>query len=70
MNTSQSSPAPAQPAHRPGAPWAVADAALFLTISTRHVRRLIDAGRIRAVRVGRRVLVPDAEVRRVADRGL
>ena len=54
---------------RPGAPWPILDAAAHLGISDRHLRRLIDEQRIRVIRLGRRVMVPDAEMRRVADEG-
>ena len=53
----------------PGAPWSVPEAAKFLTISERHLYRLIDAGKVRAVRIGRRRLVPDPEVQRLAREG-
>src|SRR4051812_42951898 len=59
--TASHSPSPTRPA---GSPWSVADGAVYLGISTRHLRRLIDAGRVRIVRIGRRVLIPDAEVQR------
>lgn len=54
-------------AQRPaGKPWAVAEAADFLGISTRTLWRLIDARDVKVSRLGRRVLVPDSEVRRLA----
>jgi excisionase family DNA binding protein len=49
-----------------GKPWAVAEAAGFLGISARTLWRLIDARNVKVARVGRRVLVPDSEVRRLA----
>jgi len=53
--------------HRPtGKPWGVAEAADFLGISTRTLWRLIDARDVKVTRLGRRVLVPDTEVRRLA----
>lgn len=60
------SPAPIRP---PGSPWPIPDAAAFLAISDRHLWRLIDGGRVRAIRIGRRVLVPDAEMQRLAREG-
>lgn len=58
------------PAHRPaGAPWPIRDAAAYLAISTRHLHRLIDGGKAKALRIGRRVLLADAEVRRLAEQG-
>jgi excisionase family DNA binding protein len=55
--------------HVPGAPWEVDAAADYLSVSAKHVRRLIADGRIRAIRVGVRVLVPDTELQRVANEG-
>jgi excisionase family DNA binding protein len=52
-----------------GKPWAVGEAAGFLGISPRTLWRLIDAGDVKVTRVGRRVLVPDNEVRRLAGEG-
>jgi excisionase family DNA binding protein len=53
-----------------GAPWPIPDAAGYLAVSTRHLIRLIDAGKVRSIRLGRRVLIPDAEVRRIAAEGV
>jgi excisionase family DNA binding protein len=50
----------------PGKPWSVADAAEFLGISSRTLWRLIDTRDVKVTRLGRRVLVPDSEVRRMA----
>ena len=36
----------------------IAEAAKELSISTASVRRLIDSGKIRTIRMGRRVLIP------------
>jgi excisionase family DNA binding protein len=50
----------------------LADAAEFLGVSPRTITRLAESGRLRLVRIGLgrgRVLVPDSEVRRLADRG-
>jgi excisionase family DNA binding protein len=60
---------PPTPSRPPGAPWSVRDAAAFLTVSARHLHRLIDAGKVRSVRLGRRKLVPDSEVQRLAREG-
>ncbi len=60
---------PSEPRRADGQPWPILDAASFIGISDRHLRRLIDAGSIRTIRFGRRVLVPDAEVRRIAEQG-
>jgi excisionase family DNA binding protein len=56
-------------AHESGAPWSIPDAARFLAVSERHLHRLLDAGKVRSVRLGRRRLIPDPEVRRLADEG-
>ena len=57
------------PAHEPGAPWTIPDAANYCAVSDRHLRRLIDEQKVRAIRLGRRVLIPDAELRRLASEG-
>jgi excisionase family DNA binding protein len=49
-----------------GKPWAVAEAAEFLGVSARTLWRLIDTRDVKVARLGRRVLVPDCEVRRLA----
>jgi excisionase family DNA binding protein len=40
-----------------------------LAVSAFTVRRLIKAGHLRAVRVGKRVLIPESEVQRVMREG-
>lgn len=60
---------PAGTARPPGAPWAIPDAAAFLAVSERHLSRLLTANRVRSVRLGRRRLIPDDEVRRLAREG-
>ncbi|MBA4192363.1 MAG: DNA-binding protein [Planctomycetaceae bacterium] len=57
------------PTHPVGSPWSLIDAATYLGVSRRHLHRLIDAGRVRVTRIGRRVLVPDSEVRKLAGNG-
>jgi len=52
-----------------GAPWSIPAAAAFLCISPRHLSRLLDAGKVKSVRLGRRRLIPDAEVQRLAREG-
>ena len=53
-----------------GSPWTIEDAAAFLGgISPRHLRRLIAEGKVKAVNLGRRVLIPDSEMIRVANEG-
>ena len=58
-----------QPARAPGSPWSIQDAAEFLHVSTRHIHRLLDANKVRSLRLGRRRLIPDAEVQRLAREG-
>ena len=59
-------PTPARP---PGAPWAIAAAAAFLGVSERHLHRLLDADKVKSVRIGRRRVIPAAEVERLAQKG-
>jgi excisionase family DNA binding protein len=58
-----------QPTRSPGSPWPIADAAQYLHVSTRHIHRLLDANKVRSLRLGRRRLIPDAEVQRLAREG-
>ena len=58
-----------QPARAAGSPWPIYDAAQFLHVSTRHLHRLLDSNKIRSLRLGRRRLIPDAEVQRLAREG-
>ena len=53
-----------------GAPWSVRDAAKFLGISERHLIRLIEDAKVGSFLLGRRRLIADAEVRRVAEGGV
>jgi excisionase family DNA binding protein len=57
------------PPREPGRPWPIAEAAEFLCVSERHLARLGKAGKVRLLRFGRRVLLSDAEVRRLATEG-
>lgn len=63
------SPSPSAQAHPPGAPWPVPDAAAFLSVSARHLLRLIDGRKVKSILIGRRRLIPDAEVQRLAREG-
>jgi excisionase family DNA binding protein len=47
----------------------VEEASLRLSVSTFTTRRLIKAKHLRAVRVGKRVLVPQSEIERVIEQG-
>jgi excisionase family DNA binding protein len=58
-----------QPVRAPGSPWSINDAAQFLHVSTRHLHRLLDADKVCSLRLGRRRLIPDAEVQRLAREG-
>jgi excisionase family DNA binding protein len=54
----------------PGKPWALTEAAEFLGVSAKTLSRLAEAGKLRLLRLGTgrgRVLIPDAEVKRVAE---
>lgn len=55
--------------HPPGKPWTIPEAAQHLTISDRHLWRQIDACRVRAIRIGRRVVIPDDEMVRLMREG-
>jgi len=57
------------PPRPPGSPWSLPDAATYLTISERHLHRLLDAGRVKSITIGRRRLIPDDEVQKVARQG-
>ncbi|MDY3560225.1 excisionase family DNA-binding protein [Gemmata sp. JC673] len=63
------STSPGAPSRAPGSPWPLDEAAAYLHISARHLQRLIDASKVRSVRLGRRRLIPDAEVQRLARNG-
>jgi excisionase family DNA binding protein len=54
----------------PGAPWSLQEAAPFLSVSLRYLFRLAATQKVRTIRIGRRRLLPDAEVRRLANEGL
>jgi excisionase family DNA binding protein len=56
----------AGPLRQAGKPWSVAEASQFLGISARTLWRMIDTKEVRVARIGRRVLVPDSSVRRLA----
>jgi hypothetical protein len=38
-------------------------------VSTRHLIRLIDASKVKSIQIGRRRLIPDSEVQRLAREG-
>jgi excisionase family DNA binding protein len=45
----------------------IADAAAQLTISERHLRELVARGEVRAIRIGRCVRIPRAEIDRLCE---
>ena len=68
MSTPSTHPDP--PADHPaGSPWPLPEAAEFLSISKRHLHRLIDSRKVKSIVIGRRRLVPDDEVQRLAREG-
>jgi AraC-like DNA-binding protein len=54
----------------PGAPWALIDAANHLGISVRHLHRLIEAQKVQSFKLGRRRMLADREVQRIACEGV
>ncbi len=68
-------PAPADTARPdlarpPGSPWPFDTAAGYLAVSVRHLMRLADMNRVKTIRLGRRRLIPDAEIQRLASEGV
>jgi excisionase family DNA binding protein len=53
----------------PGAPWSIAEAAVFLRVSQRHLHRLLCANKLKSLRIGRRRLIPASEIDRLAQKG-
>lgn len=58
------------PVPSPNPPWPLSEAARQLGVSRRTLERRIADGSVRCIRVGARVLLPDSEVRRIAEYGL
>ncbi len=56
--------------HESGRPWELQSLATFLSVSKKTLERAIKAEKLKAIRINRRVLVPDSEARRVAEAGL
>ena len=52
-----------------GKPWELAEVSEFFNVCLATAQRAGRSGRLRTIRVGRRVLVPDDEVRRAAAEG-
>ncbi|WP_020476358.1 helix-turn-helix domain-containing protein [Zavarzinella formosa] len=59
----------ALPTRPDGSPWPAKEAAGYLRISYRHLLRLIDAGKVKSIRYGRKLLVPSHELERLAKEG-
>lgn len=59
-----------QTERRPGQPWPLAEAATYFNRSERSLRRDAEEGKLKVIRIGRLVYVPDAEMKRVANEGL
>ncbi len=53
-----------------GRPWELLELAQHLHVSKKTLERAIKAGKLKSIRIGRRVLVPDSEARRLAESGL
>jgi excisionase family DNA binding protein len=51
-------------------PWSLRDAANELNISERYLGELCAEGKVRSIKFGRRRLIPDATVRRLAEFGI
>lgn len=62
--------APPAPLRPHGKPWPIPEASEFLCVAVRTMHRWIKASRIRVIRLGGRVFIPDSEVRRIAEYGL
>lgn len=56
--------------HEPGLPWSLAAAAKRLGVSEGLLRKAKKNGTLRTISFGRRVMVPDDELERVARCGL
>jgi excisionase family DNA binding protein len=52
-----------------GAPWSIEAAAEYLGVTTQHLYTLRIAGKIKTIKLGRRRLIPDAELQRLATEG-
>ncbi len=56
--------APVTPAPRPtGKPWGAHELAAFLSVSTQTIGKLVKAGRLQRLPLGRRLIVTDESVR-------
>ena len=71
MATTSHTPTP-DPAVRPkGSPWTVSEFARHFHVTTKHVRFLMDTGKLGFIRIGKRKrLISDNEARRVEREGI
>jgi excisionase family DNA binding protein len=53
-----------------GAPWSISEAAKHLGLCERTIRRLIENKRVRAIKFGRRLMIPDQEIKRISETGV
>ena len=60
-------PAPAQTETPPPLAYGIADAAVALSVSQRTIWNFISEGKVRKVRLGRRVLIPAADLQAIAE---
>ena len=60
---------PAPAARPPGKPWSLREGAEFVGVCQATLERACRAKRVKSVKVGRRVLIADDELRRVAREG-
>ena len=63
-------PKPETTRHETGKPWELIPLAEFLNVSKKTLERAIKSGKLKAIRINRRVMVADGEARRVAEAGL
>jgi hypothetical protein len=61
-----------EPTPRPkGKPWSVGEFAAHFHVTPKHVRFLLDTGKIDAIKIGKRKrLIPDHEARRIEREGV
>ncbi len=53
-----------------GQPWELSELATFLNVSKKTLERAIKVKKLKAIRINRRVLIPDLEARRIAEAGM
>lgn len=62
--------APTRTERAPGQPWGLDAVAEYLGLCRKTIERAIRDRKVKAIRFGTRVMVPDAEVKRLAEQGL